>query len=170
MKDAVRLLARYNAHANTEMNKVLADLSSADWTQDRGGYYPSFQKLLGHIYSADLAWLVRFTSLRAFPSVTGGPFDFPPSPGESPFDGFAEYLEKRKVLDERFVLFSEELTVADLASTLDYRNWRGEEVSKPFGGLVLHVFNHQTHHRGMVALYLDQMGVKNDFSNLNAVI
>ena len=170
MKDTVRLLAQYNAHANTEMNKVLATLSSEDWTKDRGGFYASFQKLVGHIYSADLAWLVRFTGLRAFKAIQGGPFDFPPSPGEAPFEGFTEYLEKRKVLDDAFLAFAKELTEADTATTLDYRNWRGEEASKNFGGLVLHVFNHQTHHRGMIALYLDQMGVKNDFSNLNAVV
>jgi uncharacterized damage-inducible protein DinB len=28
------------------------------------------------------------------------------------------------------------------------------------------VFNHQTHHRGMISLYLDMLGKENDFSNL----
>jgi uncharacterized damage-inducible protein DinB len=29
-----------------------------------------------------------------------------------------------------------------------------------------HIFNHQTHHRGMISLYLDMMGIDNDFSGL----
>jgi len=168
--DTAQLLARYNAHVNTEMNKILTTLAPEEWTKDRGGFYPSFEKILAHLYSADVAWLVRFTGLRPFKAVKGDPFDFPPAPTETPFSGFADYDEKRKVVDAAFVGFAAELTDADLTATLDYRNWRGDSLSKNFGGLVLHIFNHQTHHRGMIALYLDQMGVKNDFSNLTALL
>ncbi len=30
----------------------------------------------------------------------------------------------------------------------------------------LHLFNHQTHHRGQISVLLDQLGVENDYSNL----
>lgn len=170
MTDTVRLLARYNAHANAEMNKILAPLPPEEWSKDRGGFFPSFAKLLGHIYDADLTWMIRFTGLRRFQAIHGGPFDFPPAPGEAPFGAFAEYREKRGLLDAALVAFAAELTEADLTADLSYRNRQGEDVTKSFGGLVLHLFNHQTHHRGMVALALDQMGVPNDFSNLNAVL
>jgi uncharacterized damage-inducible protein DinB len=32
------------------------------------------------------------------------------------------------------------------------------------------MFNHQTHHRGMIALYLDILGKENDFSSLLALV
>jgi len=168
--ETIRVLARYNAHVNAEMNGVLATLTPEDWTKERGGFYPSFHKLAAHLYTADLAWLVRFTGLRPFKSLKGDPFDFPPSPGEVPFTAFEDYVSKRKVLDAAFVAFAAELTDADLAAELSYRNFRGEALTKPFGALVVHTFNHQTHHRGMVALYLDQMGVENDFSNLSVIV
>jgi uncharacterized damage-inducible protein DinB len=44
------------------------------------------------------------------------------------------------------------------------------EQEKDFGGLVLHVFNHQTHHRGQMSLYLDILGKKNDFSGIAPLI
>jgi uncharacterized damage-inducible protein DinB len=53
---------------------------------------------------------------------------------------------------------------------LTYKNWAGQEQSKNYGGLILHVLNHATHHRGMVALYLDMLGVENDFSNLTEIL
>jgi uncharacterized damage-inducible protein DinB len=30
--------------------------------------------------------------------------------------------------------------------------------------LIIHMFNHQTHHRGMVSLYLELLRVENGFS------
>jgi uncharacterized damage-inducible protein DinB len=45
-------------------------------------------------------------------------------------------------------------------------DFKGVDQDREFGGLVLHVFNHETHHRGMIALYLDMLGKANDFSNL----
>lgn len=168
--DTVRLLARFNAHSNQEMNKVLSLLAPADWSRDLGGFYSSFRSLLGHLYTADIAWLIRFTGLRSFQSLKGGPFDFPPAPGEVPFDTLAEYLEKRTALDAILVAFAQELADSDLAADVSYRNFRGEELTKNLGGLVLHLFNHQTHHRGMVALYLDQLDVPNDFNSLSAVV
>jgi uncharacterized damage-inducible protein DinB len=32
------------------------------------------------------------------------------------------------------------------------------------------MFNHQTHHRGMISLYLDMLGKENDFSSLLALV
>jgi uncharacterized damage-inducible protein DinB len=170
MVELVQLLARYNAHANTDMNTILAALSPDEWTKERGGFYPSIHKLAAHIYTADLAWTGRFAGLRPFRAIKGALFDFPPSPQESPFETFAEYLDKRNLLDAAMIGFASEVTEADLTAELSYRNFRGDPYTKNFGGLVLHVFNHATHHRGMIALYLDQMGVKNDFSNLSNMI
>lgn len=168
--DTPQLLARYNAHANREMNKILASLSPADWNRDLGGYYSSFRTLVGHLYTVDVAWLNRFTGLRPFQAIRGDVFDFPPTAGQPPFEGFPEYQERRTALDATLVAFVAELTPADLSSELSYRNFRGEEITKNFGDLVLHLFNHQTHHRGMVALYLDQLDIPNDFASLTALV
>ena len=168
--DTVQLLARFNGHANTEMNKDLSQLAAGDWERDLGGYYSSFRSLLGHLYTADITWLVRLNSFKPFQALKGEPFDFPPAPGQVPFDTFAQYQEKRHTLDLALSAFCEETTDADLASDITYHNFRGEELTKNFGGVVLHLFNHQTHHRGMVALYLDQLDVPNDFDSLSAIL
>jgi uncharacterized damage-inducible protein DinB len=36
--------------------------------------------------------------------------------------------------------------------------------------LLLHVFNHGTHHRGMIAAYLDLLGIENDYSAMTTKI
>ena len=68
--------------------------------------------------------------------------------------------------DQLLSRFAEEVTPADLAGRLRYKNWQGIGQDREFGGLVMHVFNHETHHRGQVSLYLDLLGKQNDFSNI----
>lgn len=168
--DTARLLARYNTQANAQMNTVLATLTPEEWEADRKGYFSSFRSLTGHIYTADVHWLVRFSGHRAFATVKGEPFDFPPSWSEPPFGSFAEYLQLRTDLDAKLEAWAAELTAADLGADLSYRNSRGEPFAKNFGGLVLHLFNHATHHRGQVSMLLDQMGKANDYSNITTVL
>jgi len=170
MIETVRLLARYNAHANTEMNKVLSSLTPEEWEQDRGGYFSSFRALTGHLYTADVIWPVRFTGLRPFAAVKGAPFDFPPTWTEPPFGGLAEYLGLRTALDAKLIALTNEMTEDDLARDLAFRTSRGEDHTKNFGGLVFHMFNHQTHHRGQISMLLDQMKKANDYSNLMTLL
>jgi len=168
--DTARLLAQYNAHANAQMNKVLSTLSPEEWDRDYGGYFSSFRALTGHLYTADVHWLVRFRGHRPFQAVQGSPFDFPPSWAEPPFRTLDEYLSLRASLDASLTAFVGELTNEDLACELAFRNSRGEDHRMNFGGLVIHVFNHQTHHRGQIAQLLDQLKKANDYSNVMALL
>jgi len=57
-------------------------------------------------------------------------------------------------------------TESDLEKIISFANAKGEMVNKNVGGSILHMFNHQTHHRGMISIYLDMMKIDNDFSGL----
>lgn len=168
--DTVKLLARYNMHANTEMGRVLAQLSDGEWTKEWGGYYPSIRSLCSHLFISDLAWLRRFATLRPFSYAQHPIFQQKPTLGDLLFATFREYEPERKTLDERFAKFADEVQAEDLSKRLRYKNFKGVDQDRDFGGLVLHPFNHQTHHRGMIALYLDLLGKQNDFSNLMVLV
>lgn len=168
--DTIQLLARYNAHANTEMGRVLAQLDDEQWNRALGGYYPSIRSLCSHLFISDLTWLRRFATLRDFGYAGHAIFARSPSPGALLFPTFRDYAPDRKVLDERFTSFAQELASEDLAQRLRYKDLKGVDQDRPFGGLVLHAFNHHTHHRGMIALYLDLLGQENDYSNLFALL
>ncbi|MFW5688300.1 MAG: DinB family protein [Spirochaetota bacterium] len=52
-------------------------------------------------------------------------------------------------------------------SRLDLRfDTVGERVRQPRWQLLLHMFNHETHHRGAISQFLDEHDVANDYSNL----
>ncbi|MEW6185934.1 MAG: DinB family protein, partial [Thermodesulfobacteriota bacterium] len=82
------------------------------------------------------------------------------------FKGTPDYLAKREFLDRMIRAFALELTEKDLEGRLKYIDSRGTEHERNLGGLILHMFNHQTHHRGMVSVYLEMLGIDNDYSNL----
>jgi uncharacterized damage-inducible protein DinB len=164
--DTVQLLARYNRHANTEMGRVLAGLSDEEWNRAFGGYYPSIRSLCAHVFQGDLAWLKRFATLRSFRYAQHPMLQRALTWGELLFPTLAEYAGDRQVLDDLLSQFAGEVSAEDLSRRLRYKNWQGVDQDRGVGGLVMHVFNHQTHHRGQVSLYLDMLGKQNDFSNI----
>ena len=169
-KDTIQLLAAYNVYANTGMNDAIAKLSSEQWEKNVGGFFGSIQAICVHIYSSDLTWLKRLANLRAF-VCSKNPLLVKDAPKDSkPFATIPEYLSKQAELDAFITVFMAEVIDEDLASDLTFKNWAGEMQTKNFGGLCMHAFNHATHHRGAIALYLDMAQVKNDFSNLIRMI
>ena len=164
--DTVKLLARYNTHVNAQMGQILAQLNDKQWNQELGGYCPTIRSLCSHLFIADLNWLKRFAKHR--------PFEYAEHPllqkqlvwGDLLFATFRDYAPDRTILDELLAKLIEELQPDELLETLNYKDWRGVDQSRVIGGILLHLFNHQTHHRGMISLYLDMLGKVNDFSNL----
>jgi len=168
--DTIQLLARYNAHANVEMGRVLAGLEEEEWNRAMGGYYPSVRSLCSHVFASDFTWLRRFCRLRPFAVERHAIFKKNLAHGDLLFPAFRDWEADRKALDECFSRFADELRPEELAQQLRYTNLKGVDQQRQLGGLLLHVFNHQTHHRGMIALYLDLLGKENDFSNLFVLI
>lgn len=58
-----------------------------------------------------------------------------------------------------FSQFINEFKEIDFSQSLTYTNTKGAQFSKPFSQLLLHVFNHQTHHRGQVTTLLNQINI-----------
>lgn len=160
------LLARYNQHANNEMNLLIAKLESDQWDREFGGYFKSIKELCNHVYLADFNWLKRFGRLRSFDYIKDSLFDRDLAFGTIPLVEIREYLQKREELDMKLIRFTNEVRQDDLGMPLSYSDSQGVQHTRNFGGLIVHVFNHQTHHRGMISVYLDMMHIHNDFSNV----
>jgi uncharacterized damage-inducible protein DinB len=163
---AWKILAEYNRKANSDMNAIIQNLSADQWNQEFKGYFNSIKSLCNHIYLADFTWLKRFSKLRKFAYINNALFDQELRFGSIVFETIEAYLDKRKALDAQLIEFVNEITQEDLGKDLEYADSQGKDCRRLFGGLVLHCFNHQTHHRGMISIYLENMGISNDYSNL----
>jgi uncharacterized damage-inducible protein DinB len=160
------LFAKYNQVANNDMNLLISKLDVGQWNREFGGYFKSIKEVCNHLYITDFNWLKRFSKLRDFHYIKNPIFDHDLAFGTNPISEIPDYLQKRKELDEKLIQFTSEIRPDDLDSDLSYSDSQGVPHKRNFGGLVLHAFNHQTHHRGMVSVYLDIMNIHNDFSNV----
>jgi uncharacterized damage-inducible protein DinB len=70
----------------------------------------------------------------------------------------------RKELDDIIIEYINELDKNDLETILKFTDSEGNYLERRMESLILHVFNHQTHHRGMISLYLEFLGKENSFS------
>lgn len=173
MKDALQLFSRYNAQANAAVHKVLAAVSPQSLLYDqRGSYFQSIIGLLNHVVLSDLVWLSRFKS--HYPGVRSLEHRLLPysrsSLTEIRYETLDSFREARVEVDELISAVVDELDEERLVSQFTYTNSKGLARTLDLGGALLHMFNHQTHHRGAIAQVLDELGVENDYSNLLATV
>ncbi|MFD2366707.1 DinB family protein [Pseudoduganella sp. GCM10020061] len=159
-REDVLLFASYNASMNTKLYAAAAGLPKEALTADRGAFFGSVIGTLNHIVAGDTIWLRRFMAhpsdfraLKAMADIAA-----PTGLAHIYSDDLDALLIHRTRLDSIISALAAELSDSDLAQPLSYRNSRGDQ-RRNFGALLLHFFNHHTHHRGQVSTLLSQSGV-----------
>lgn len=156
----VRLMADYNAAMNAKVYAAARQLPTVLLTSDKKAFFGSILGTLNHLVNADIIWLKRFAGhpahypqleqVRALPD--------PASLGAMGSGDIDSLWERRRGLDQLILEWVAVVTEADLDHTLHYENSRGA-FDKTFFGLLMHFFNHQTHHRGQASTLLSQEGI-----------
>ncbi|MDO6421540.1 DinB family protein [Saccharophagus degradans] len=157
-----QLMSKYNIRMNKQVYEAALNLDDELLKKDLGSFFHSINGTLNHILVGDLLWFSRFTahskkyeSLVKIASVAQ-----PKSLNEILFEKVSDLYKIRKEVDSLIDLWvNTELEEVDLGKALMYKNSKGAQNHKPFGELLSHVFNHQTHHRGQVSTLLSQNGV-----------
>jgi uncharacterized damage-inducible protein DinB len=166
------LLARYNAGMNQQMYQAAARLTQDELGADRQAFFGSILGTMNHLLVGDTIWLRRFAGHPAAYSSLAPLLQQPPVTGLSQSFGndLATLQAYRSELDAIILDWAQQVTADELAQPFSYRNIKGEAYCKPFGSLVLHFFNHQTHHRGQISTLLYQAGVDIGVTDLPAWI
>lgn len=155
-KEMLRLLA-YTEWANHLFLEAVAALSPEDYARDLRGSHRGVRGTLLHTFGAEHLWLQRY---RGLPHS-----DLPTE----------ETLPDLASLRQRWAAHEAERRewLAGLPEDageriIDYRNLKGEPFSAPLGPLVQHLANHGSYHRGQVAVFLRQLGLKPPTTDLVA--
>jgi len=160
IREDIVLLAAYNAGMNARLYAAAARLPEAELNAGRGAFFGSLIGTLNHIVAGDTIWLRRFMGHPSGFACLRVMADIPAPTGLAHrySEDLGALLEHRVRLDAVITALAAEVSDGDLAQTLAYRNSRGEN-RKHFSSLLLHLFNHQTHHRGQASTLLSQAGV-----------
>lgn len=155
-----RLLANYNQRMNDSLYDSASKLTERQLAENKGAYFGSIIGTLNHILVGDTIWLKRFSEhpakLSSLEYVQS--LDNPSALDVVLYEDFYELSRIRRLVDAMIIQFVRELSDNLIASPITYKTMRGEKHTKLFGHVILHFFNHQTHHRGQVSNLLSQMG------------
>ncbi len=152
MRDHFALLADYNRWMNANLQRAASTLPAGAVDEPRGAFFGSILGTLNHLVVADTVWLKRFaandadgrwTALQALAGTA-----MPERLDAQPCADLAAWWTRRQELDAIIVAWIDQLDGTDLERTLRYGSMRGEQQRRRLSHLLLHFFNHQTHHRG----------------------
>jgi uncharacterized damage-inducible protein DinB len=163
------LLAEYNRLMNQRQMEAAARLPAEILRRDAGAFFDSILGTLNHIMVGDIVWMKRFANHPShYPSLDYLREREHPTTLDQILHTDLDALEaERAKLDGILIDWCSELKQEDLDTALNYKNMMGKAFSKNLGDLILHLFLHQTHHRGQVTTLLCQQGV--DFGDTDLI-
>ncbi len=171
-KAAFYRLAEYNEWINSSLFEKAKSLSPDELNRDLGAFFGSVLGTLNHLMVWDVTWLQRF-SKHTIPFDSLNPILAYPSPTSHRDILYADLDElriARKDIDGVLSKFIAETTNAQYLQSFSYSVASGQRFHKNFGGMIQHLFNHQTHHRGQITALLHQLGVDPGVTDLLAML
>lgn len=168
----IALMANYNQWMNRKLYDAALTLTDAALAMDRQAFFGSILGTLNHLALGDTVWLKRFAQHPAGFSALA-PMQAVATPADLKqlaFEDVRELATYRTWLDQLIVDWSHTVQETDLDHRLHYSNMRGVTADKDFFSLLVHFFNHQTHHRGQATTLLTQAGLDVGTTDLLALI
>lgn len=158
---AVHALYNYNYWARDRQLEACARLTEEQFVRPLGGSFPSVRDTLAHLVDNEAYYLHRWRghgreqivaamgSSQSAGRAASWPAKFPT----------LSHIENRwREVEHAVRAYLLTLTESDLSSEVTYVDSSGRPWTYPRWCLLLHVANHQTYHRGQIALLLRQLG------------
>ncbi len=141
-------MARNNNWANRTLGRAVAGLSPDIFTAARPGFFGSLAATLDHIYEVDLYYVDALEAGGLGRSVYE----------RTPLTDPKTLLAAQTEVDLRLTAFCDALTVEALAESRTTERADGM-VEERVDALLLHLFQHQIHHRGQAHAMLSHAGI-----------
>lgn len=149
MRD-LRMLTRYNAWANARLFDALVALPEGEATAPRSTGFGNMVNTLNHAYVVDLIWKAH---------LEGKPHGF--SKRITDTEPTLHVLSRAQAeIDAWYIAYADQMTEALHNEVVQFKFVDGGEGAMTRGDMLLHVVNHKTYHRGVVADMLYQAGTK----------
>jgi uncharacterized damage-inducible protein DinB len=144
-----RAFAYNNAWANHRLLTACSTLSQADFAAERTGFFPSVQRTLNHIYVIDLFYV---------DALEGGWLGPAAWKNEVPYPSISELKPAQAAIDRRLIAVCDALT-PELLNGFVQINRDIRVQTERRDRLLMHLFQHQIHHRGQAHAMLSGTSV-----------
>ncbi len=165
-------MALYNQRMNTKLIQVCHKLSEQQLNQSTGAFFPSILDHWNHILFGDLIMLQRLVKNDFFSLEAKDSEELPVAMSVN--DKFVSNLEElftlRQKVDSLYISFTQSLIQEALSNNVVYLTTEGEKIERNLAEFCMHVFNHQTHHRGQITCLLSQFGKEYGSTDLPIVV
>ena len=147
---SLRAMAYNNAWANHRLLTACIPLSQAELEAPRSGFFPSILATLNHILVIDWFYVDGLEGGRLGPKAWANP---------EPCATVADLQREQAAVDKRLIAVCEGLVEPSLSRDVKINRDTRIQIDQ-CDRLLLHVFQHQIHHRGQAHAMLSGTGVK----------
>jgi uncharacterized damage-inducible protein DinB len=149
VKELFKQYASYNLWANERLSELILTLSEEQLEQTVESSFPSIHKTLLHMWDAESIWWQRLKLVEHVirPSTAA---DYTTS----------EVTSKIHQQDHDWLQWVSDATDTAIEHVFAYQNTKRELFKQPVFQMLLHLFNHNTYHRGQLVTMLRQVGAE----------
>ncbi|MEX0282847.1 MAG: DinB family protein [Arenibacterium sp.] len=144
-----KTMALNNAWANETLYAALAILPADEFNATRPGFFPSLAATMNHIYEVDLYYLDALEEGGRGRSVYL----------RDPLLTSKQLVQVQSDIDQRLIRFCSGLSQDDLTRRVTTERKDATGATEEIGALLLHLFQHQVHHRGQAHVQLHDAGI-----------
>ena len=145
-----RALARANALANHRLLTACERLGDGEFAAPRTGFFPSLKATLNHILVVDWYYV---------DALEGGTLGLAAFTDEEPFATPADLRQAQAAVDRRLLSFCDALDPVVLTRPVQLLRGSGPVEADTVSSVLLHLFQHQIHHRGQAHAMLSGTSV-----------
>ncbi len=141
--------ARYNRWMNEKLYTICESMSDEERKRDLGVPFHSIHGTFNHLLLADRLWLGRFQKNEFHINTLA----------DELYSDFAELRRERAKTDDAIDAWISTLSESALSSAFIFHSRsRNQDNTFLLSSVMLHFFNHQTHHRGQITAMIETLG------------
>ena len=148
IKDYIKQVYDYNYWANHRYFAVAEGLTDEQLHKMQGHSWGDVHAMFVHMMSSEWVWLERWKG-----TSPKGHFN------KDEFPTLASVKERAGQIEAEMRAFIDKQTEESLQAVITYSNFSGETFRVPLWQMLMHVANHETHHRGELAAMYALMNV-----------
>ena len=149
MKQLLQQYSAYNFWANKIITEKISTLPNDIIMKEMGNSFGSIYKTVVHLMDVESIWWQRL-KLQEHVEWPGKIFD----------KDFENLSKELMILSKQWDAWVSEASEMQLTHVFGYQNSKKEFFKQPVYEMLLHLFNHQTFHRGQLITMMRQNGIE----------